>query len=219
MEKYTLIFLILISPYFTQAADKDKKEEHAPLVEPYIGYEAGRYETETKIDKGSYSALGVGFRAGYNFPFLFIGGEAFFSLPNLGSENNLTGATREAYFLAEDSSVNYGLTIIIKLGALQLYGTGYYESTLNGTVENENPLEPDGDYRYYEIGAKASLELRLFRGLSIGAGYFTYNYDKYSLNNDVNTLTKTKKTDRPTLDITGYIFTLNYNIPLNFNKK
>ncbi|MCB0392438.1 MAG: hypothetical protein KDD58_14200, partial [Bdellovibrionales bacterium] len=59
----------------------------------------------------------------------------------------------------------------------------------------------------------------LFKGLSIGAGYTTYTYDSYSLDKDVNTLTKVSNQDRPKLDVNGYIFTLNYNIPLDFNKK
>lgn len=218
--KFTLRILLFISlGLYSSLSLADKKDEKwNPLVEFYLAHEAGTFEFEDKTDSGSYDAMGVGFRGGYNFPYLFLGGEAYYSVPRYAGHQSLDSATRELYPLADSYALNYGGTAIIKLGALSLIGTIYFESKLNGTIENTDPFGEDGDYEYHGVGSRFAVELRLVKGLAIGVGFFHYSYDQYSLDKDVNTLTKADKADRPKLTLDGTSFTINYNIPIDFGK-
>ena len=212
-----LIFLLFLV-VSTLAEAKLKDEDWNPLVEGYVAHEAGNFKFENKVDEGSYDTVGVGLRGGYNFPYLFVGGEAYYALPSFGGHKSLTTSTRESYPLADNYSLNYGGTLILKLGPLHVVGTVYFKSKLNGTIENSDPFGADGDYNYHGFGSRLALDVRIYKGLSIGAGVFHYSYDKYSLDRDVKTLSPANKADRPALDLDGVSFTINYNLPITIGK-
>lgn len=209
------IFLIAFCLVGHSAQAKGKSSsggKDSGIGELFLFQDSGKFEFESEVDKGNYDAFGLGFRAGYNSSYFFVGGEATYSAPSYTKEKNLSAADREAHFLADEYATNFGGTAAVKLGPVSIFGTYYFDSRLNGTVKNNVLSLPDANYQYHGSGVRFGIEIELAKGLALGAAIFSNTYGRYSVNKDINTLTKVSEEERSKLSISGSSVSLNYRI-------
>lgn len=214
------LLMLVFTPFtFAKGGDDFFTKKNAPLVDVYFAHESGDFEFEDQMDKGKFETSGVGFRGGWLMPFLFIGGEVYFATTGMRTDNTFDQATREQYFLPDDSVMNYGGTMALNLGRLTLSGTYFFDSKVSGTVKNDDRWEPDAEYELDGSGFRFMAEIRLVKGLTIGVGHFSYSYRRYTVDRDINTLTKTDDGNRPSLDMNGTVYTIGYKIPFDLAGK
>ncbi|MBX3020184.1 MAG: hypothetical protein KF799_00785 [Bdellovibrionales bacterium] len=211
MLKFLSITLILLSSTTVLAAEKksSSKKDSSINGEAFLTYDSGKYEFEDKGDKGSFNAGGLGVRAGFSIPLLFIGAEALYGIPVFRSSTNVNTTTSDKYFKADDESLNLGGTLILKLGPMRILGTAYLYSQAKGKVHSMTAFGEDATYERNGTGSRYGMDVTLFKGLNIGIGGFNYHYSTHSIDRDINSFTKVSGAKSP-MTASGTYYTISW---------
>jgi hypothetical protein len=219
---FFVLWLTSISLLSSHASAADPFDSAwSPFIDVYLTQDTGSYEFEDKVDSGRYSTPGLGLRAGYSFPYFFVGFEGSASFPTYSETKTLDSVTRAQHFIPTHSSTstNFGGTAIVKLGRLNFFTSLYVDSQLSGKLKSTGASNDDATFTYYGVGARAGIEYRIWEGLTIGASLTSQSYDEYSLDKDTDSLAKTEKAKHGKLSKSGGAVTLTYKFPIKWTKK